>query len=68
MCIPHGVSGTKSAKAPKERVQRKITKVSQSVFEHGDPDYKDEMVKSHPVNPKKASTLSKWVSKLLSSA
>jgi hypothetical protein len=55
MCIPHGVKGSKSngfIKEPKEK--KHIKRVSQDMFEKGDPDFIDERVTVY--EPKKKSS------------
>ena len=52
MCIPHGVAGSKSnGYVKKERAKKHIKRVSQDIFEKGDPDFVDERTK--PYEPKK---------------
>lgn len=52
MCIPHGATGTVSNGFVKEkRPQKSIKKVSQDIFEKGDPDFVDERIKAY--KPKK---------------
>ena len=46
MCIPHGASGSKSnGFVKKERPAKHIERVSDDIFEHGDPDFVDERIK-----------------------
>ena len=43
MCIPHGAKGSKSNGFVKEtKLKKHIKKVSQDMFEKGDPDFIDE--------------------------
>ena len=43
MCIPHGSAGSvASTTLKKERPKKHIQRVSQEIFEHGDPDFVDE--------------------------
>jgi len=55
MCIPHGVKGSKSNGYIKETKKKKhITRVSQNMFEKGDPDFVDERTIAY--EPKKKSS------------
>jgi len=48
LCIPHGVTGTRSSGyIKKERPKKSIKRVSQEEFEKGDPDFIDERTKSN---------------------
>ena len=52
MCIPHGAMGGKDNGYVKEEKPKKhIAKVSQDVFEKGDPDFVDERISEY--KPKK---------------
>jgi len=52
MCIPHGATGTKSnGFVKKSRPAKHITRVSQDLFEKGDPDFIDERTEIY--EPKK---------------
>ena len=52
MCIPHGMSTTKSSgTVKKERVKKSVKKVSKEQFEKGDPDFVDERTSNYA--PKK---------------
>ncbi len=44
MCIPHGVTTTKSNGYIDEKPKRSLKRVSQMEFEHGDPDFVDERI------------------------
>jgi len=55
MCIPHGATRSKSNGFEKEdRVKKSVQKVSQELFEHGDPDFVDERTTAY--EPKKKET------------
>ena len=58
MCIPHGAMGGKDNGYVKEEKPKKhISKVSQDIFEKGDPDFIDERTSAYKPK-KKASFLS----------
>ena len=42
MCIPHGASGKKDSGYIEIKPKKHIIRVSQSVFEKGDPEFIDE--------------------------
>ena len=55
MCMPHGIKGSKSNGFVKEEQPKKhITRVSQDMFEKGDPDFVDERISTY--EPKKKSS------------
>ena len=55
MCIPHGATSGKSNGFVKENKPKKhITRVSQSQFEKGDPNFIDERTTNHEVNKKES--------------
>jgi len=52
MCIPHGATRSKSnGFVKKSRPQKSIQRVSQELFEKGDPDFVDERTSAY--EPKK---------------
>jgi len=52
MCIPHGMTTSKSnGSVKKERPKKSVTKVSKEAFEKGDPDFVDERTTTY--KPKK---------------
>jgi len=53
MCIPHGATGTKSNGYIDTTPPKSVKRVSKAVFEHGDPNYKDEVIEYHKPKPKK---------------
>ncbi len=56
MCIPHGITGTKSNGFVKEEKPKKhIQRISQKEFEKGDPDFIDE--RNSPYEPKKEESI-----------
>jgi len=44
MCIPHGVGGTKSNGYVKTTPKKSVKRVSQDIFEKGDPNFIDERI------------------------
>ena len=44
MCIPHGAIGKKDSGYVDVKPKRSVTRVSQDIFEKGDPDFVDERV------------------------
>lgn len=51
MCIPHGAKGMKSSGfVKKSKPQKHIERVSDELFENGDPDFIDERTSEY--NPK----------------
>ena len=42
MCIPHGATGSKDSGYIVTKPKKHIEKVSQNIFEKGDPDFVDE--------------------------
>ena len=42
MCIPHGVTTTKDSGFIKDKPKKHVQKVSQDIFEKGDPNFVDE--------------------------
>jgi len=55
MCIPHGATRSKSnGFIKKERPKKSVTRVSQELFEKGDPDFVDERTSEYV--PKKKAT------------
>ncbi len=59
MCIPHGVAQKKrSAPIKKKRVQKSVQRVSQDIFEKGDPDFIDERVVPYEKKSEKKGLLS----------
>jgi len=51
MCIPHGASGSKSNGYIKTTSKKSVKRVSQDIFEKGDPDFIDErIVKEEPIS------------------
>ena len=54
MCIPHGVAQKKrSAPVKKKRTPKSVKRVSQDIFEKGDPDFVDERVVPYEPEEKK---------------
>ena len=51
MCIPHGATGKKDNGYIEIKPKKHIEKVSQTVFESGDPDFIDERTSLH-IKPK----------------
>jgi hypothetical protein len=51
MCIPHGATGTKSNGYIDIKAKKHIKKVSQDIFEKGDPNFVDER-SSEYIKPK----------------
>lgn len=55
MCIPHGAVGGKSNGFVKEEKPKKhITRISQSQFEKGDPDFVDERTSGYKSKKKES--------------
>lgn len=55
MCIPHGMTGSVSNGYIKESGPKKsIKKVSQDVFEKGDPNFVDERIEAYTPKKKKS--------------
>ena len=53
MCIPHGAMGSKSnGFEKKEREKKHVERVSQELFEKGDPDFIDERVSPYETKKK----------------
>ena len=44
MCIPHGAGGSKSNGFIKTTPKKSVKRVSQDIFEKGDPDFVDERI------------------------
>ena len=56
MCIPHGATGSKSNGFIKDnRPKKHIKRVSQEIFEKGDPDFIDERITPYIPKQKKKS-------------
>ena len=56
MCIPHGAAGSRSNGFVKDDKPKKhIQRVSQDIFERGDPDFIDERTTPYIPKPKKKS-------------
>ena len=55
MCIPHGVTTSKSSGYIDEKPKKSLKRVSQAEFEHGDPDFVDERI--YKDEPKKKSSI-----------
>ena len=53
MCIPHGITATKSNGYVNYKSKKSVKRVSQSEFEYGDPDFVDERINKE--KPKKKS-------------
>jgi len=51
MCIPHGAMSSKDNGYVEEKPKKHITRVSQDIFERGDPDFVDERTRKY--EPKK---------------
>jgi len=58
MCIPHGAASSKDNGYVTEKPKKHVTRVSQDVFEKGDPDFIDERTVPYVPKKKKASFLS----------
>ena len=58
MCIPHGVSGTKSSGYIEVKAKKHVKRVSQTVFEKGDPSFIDERTSEYVKPKEKKSFLS----------
>lgn len=55
MCIPHGAVGGKSnGFVKKEKPKKHITRISQSQFEKGDPDFVDERTSVYEAKKKES--------------
>ena len=57
MCIPHGATASKSNGYIEDKPKKHVTKVSQSIFEKGDPSFVDERVNIDQNQKKKKSFL-----------
>jgi len=56
MCIPHGATGSKSnGFIKKDRPVKSVKRVSQEIFEKGDPDFIDERTSPYIPKQKKKS-------------
>jgi len=44
MCIPHGAAGSKSNGYVKTTSKKSVKRVSQDIFEKGDPNFIDERI------------------------
>ena len=55
MCIPHGVRTTKSSGYVEDKPKKSVKRVSETEFEHGDPDFVDERI--YKDEPKKKSSI-----------
>jgi len=53
MCIPHGGGGMKSSGYIDTTPPKSVKRVSKAVFEHGDPNYKEEVIQYRKPKPKK---------------
>ncbi len=51
MCIPHGAAGTKSNGYVETKQKKHVVRVSQEVFEKGDPNFVDERITEY-IKPK----------------
>lgn len=54
MCIPHGASISKDNGYVEKKPKKHIAKVSQDIFEKGDPNFVDERVEKDEPKSKKS--------------
>lgn len=59
MCIPHGAGGSKDNGYIEIKPKKHIKKVSQDVFEKGDPNFVDERTSEYEKPKSKKSLLAK---------
>lgn len=66
MCVPHGkISGVYTTDRERKKNKKSIKRVSQDIFEKGDPNFIDERTKEYIKPLKKQSWFGSFINRIL---